>query len=214
MNDCRRNIIGQGKFSWEAIVQGAAIGSTVGLTGGAGLAYGVTGSALASTGAVASGLGFGAATVGPDGAPGFEQARQLLQSQQMRAGVGAGNYETYYRTMSKADYETLLSTGKIPATGETFISPTQSFSQGYDGVIIEFQVKAGTTNALESIGLRDVSNLTSAQYPNMPGVLSGWGSNNALFKGEGIQINIGLGKGSALDIFNNNITGFKVVGGK
>ncbi|MDR7811501.1 RHS repeat domain-containing protein [Lacrimispora sp.] len=80
----------QGKLSWEAIVQGAAIGSTVGLTGGAGLAYGVTGSALASTGAVASGLGFGAAAVGPAGAPGFEQARQLLQSQQMRAIEGAG----------------------------------------------------------------------------------------------------------------------------
>ncbi len=73
----------QGKFSLEATVQGAAIGSTVGLTGGAGLAYGVTGSALASTGAVASGLGFGVAT-------GFEQARQLLQSQQMRAIEGAG----------------------------------------------------------------------------------------------------------------------------
>jgi len=81
----------QGKFSWEAIVQGAAIGSTVGLTGGAGLAYGVTGSALASTGAVASGLGFGAAIVGSARATGFEQARQLLQAQQMRAGVGAEN---------------------------------------------------------------------------------------------------------------------------
>ncbi len=80
----------QGKFSLEAIVQGAAIGSTVGLTGGAGLAYGVTGSALASTGAVASGLGFGVATVGHAGATGFEQARQLLQSQQMRAIEGAG----------------------------------------------------------------------------------------------------------------------------
>lgn len=51
-------------------------------TGGAGLAYGVTGSALASTGAVASGLGFGAATVGPAGANGFVQSRQLLQAQQ------------------------------------------------------------------------------------------------------------------------------------
>ncbi|WP_100303411.1 RHS repeat-associated core domain-containing protein [Lacrimispora celerecrescens] len=79
-----------GKFSMKAVLQGAAIGSTIGLTGGAALAYGVTGSALASTGAVMSGLGFGAATVGPAGATGFEQARQLLQAQQMRAVEGAG----------------------------------------------------------------------------------------------------------------------------
>ncbi|HCD46931.1 MAG TPA: hypothetical protein DEQ64_25045 [Lachnoclostridium sp.] len=66
----------------KAVLQGAAIGSTVGITGGA---------ALSSTGAVASGLGFGAATVGYAGATGFKQARQILQAQQMRVGVGAGN---------------------------------------------------------------------------------------------------------------------------
>jgi RHS repeat-associated protein len=81
----------QGEFSWKAVAQGAAIGSLIGLTGGAALAYGVTGSAFASTGAVAAGLGFGAATVGPAGATGFEQARQLLQAQQMRVGEGAGS---------------------------------------------------------------------------------------------------------------------------
>lgn len=80
-----------GKFSMKAVLQGAAIGSTISLTGGAALAYGVTGSALASTGAVTSGLGFGAATVGPAGATGFEQARQLLQAQQMRTGEVAAN---------------------------------------------------------------------------------------------------------------------------
>ena len=87
----------QGKFSWEAVAQGAAIGGTIGLTGGAALAYVATGSALASTGAVASGLGFGVSTVGPTGANGFEQARQLLQAQQVRAVEGAG------RTFTSAD---------------------------------------------------------------------------------------------------------------
>lgn len=48
----------------------------------------------------------------------------------------------------------------------------------------------------------------------MPIVQSGWSTSNALFKGEGTQINIGLGKGSALDIFNNNIIDFRVIGGK
>jgi RHS repeat-associated protein len=62
----------QGKISWEAVAQGAAIGGTIGLTGGVALAYVATGRALASTGAVASGLGFGAVTVGPAGATGFE----------------------------------------------------------------------------------------------------------------------------------------------
>jgi len=81
-----------GKFSMKAVLQGAAIGGTIGLAGGAALAYGVTGSALASTGAVASGLGFGAATVGYDGTTGFEQARQLLQAQQMRSGEGSGEF--------------------------------------------------------------------------------------------------------------------------
>ena len=49
---------------------------------------------------------------------------------------------------------------------------------------------------------------------DMPTVSKGWTSNNALFKGEGDQFNIGLGKGKALDIFNSNIVEYKVVGGK
>lgn len=65
-----------------------------GLIGGEGLAYGVTGSVLTSTGAVAvaSVLGYDAATVGPAGATGFDQARQLLQAQQM----GAGGFPQYF----------------------------------------------------------------------------------------------------------------------
>ncbi|GLC81343.1 hypothetical protein LBYZC6_34570 [Lacrimispora brassicae] len=54
----------EGKFSWNAVAQGAVVGGMIGLTGGAVLAYGITGSALASTGAVVEGLGFGAATMG------------------------------------------------------------------------------------------------------------------------------------------------------
>jgi RHS repeat-associated protein len=84
----------QGGFSWNAVAKGAAVGATVGLTGGGVLAYGVTGSALASTGAVASGLGFDVATVGPTGATGFVQTKQLLQSQQMKAIERAGQYSS------------------------------------------------------------------------------------------------------------------------
>lgn len=37
--------------------------------------------------------------------------------------------------------------------------------------------------------------------------------NAALFKGEGNQINIGLGQGKGLEIFNSNINNFEKVGG-
>ena len=79
-----------GKVRWQNVAAGAGIGGTIGLTGGAALAYGVTGSAFASTGAVASGLGIGSATVAPAGEAGFSQARQLVQAQRMKVTEGAG----------------------------------------------------------------------------------------------------------------------------
>ena len=54
----------------------------------------------------------------------------------------------------------------------------------------------------------------------MQTVSKGWTQSNAIFKGEGrtgnkstsfAQINIGLGKGKALDIFNNNIIKFEEI---
>jgi len=137
-----------------------------------------------------------------------------LQNASKGAGKLVGNTETYYRTMSKADYDTLVQTGKMPATSETFISPTQSFSEGYNGVTVEFKVKAGTTKSLEDIGVRDASDLTKDAYSNMPTVSKGWTSSNAYFKGEGDQINIGLGKGNALDTFNGNIVEYNIVVGR
>lgn len=122
--------------------------------------------------------------------------------------------ETFYRTMSKADYDTFVKTGKMPATSETFLSPTQSFSEGYNGVTVEFKVNSGTTNSLEAIGVRDTGNLTKKVYSDMPTVQKGWASNNAYFKTEDNQINIGLGNGKALDIFNDNIIEHKIISGR
>jgi uncharacterized protein RhaS with RHS repeats len=116
-----------------------------------------------------------------------------------------GLCETFYRTMSKEDYEELLKTGKVPATSETFISPTQGFSESYDGVLVKFTVKPGTTEALEGIGVRDNSRIARSEYPEMPPVASGWKEDKAFFKGEGNQVNIGLGNGTALDTFNQNV---------
>ena len=101
-------------------------------------------------------------------------------------------------------------TGEVKPTGETFISPIKGYSQKYDGVLVEFTTKPGTKSALEEIGVKNNSILTNNEYPNMPLVNSveNWTINNAQFKGEGTQINIGLGKGAGLEIFNINIIGY------
>ncbi|MEN7547394.1 RHS repeat-associated core domain-containing protein [Rapidithrix thailandica] len=124
-----------------------------------------------------------------------------------------GLSETFFRTISREHADILESTGKLPATKETFTSPTKVFSDGYEGVTYEFTMKDGTTAELEKIGVRDNSRLTRRKYLDMPEVKPGWTQNHAYFKQEGPkgrkQINIGLGKGKGLDIFNKNIDSFK-----
>jgi RHS repeat-associated protein len=121
--------------------------------------------------------------------------------------------ETYYRTMSREHFDELKRTGKLPPTRETFISPTRGFSEDYDGVLVEFKMKQGTTDALKDIGVRDTSKITASEVGELPTVSKGWTANNAYFKGEGDQINIGLGKGKALDLFNDNIESFSPIRG-
>ncbi len=126
--------------------------------------------------------------------------------------------ETFYRAMSRADYEEFLRTGKIPATSETFISPTQAYSEKFRGVLVKFNVKAGTKDQLKSVGVSDGSKLVKQQEGNLPKVTKGWADENkAYFKTETRksdnqqQVNIGLGKGKALDIFNKNIESHEVI---
>lgn len=57
-------------------------------------------------------------------------------------------------------------------------------------------------------GVKDASKLYS--FPNIPNVDS-WMKNNAFFKVEGNQLNMGLGNGKALDIFNSGIKGYKPI---
>ena len=122
--------------------------------------------------------------------------------------------ETYYRTMSQDDYDRLRLTGELSPTGETFISPTQSFSSNYNGVTVKFEVKPGTTDSLKEIGVSNNTPQSIKDYGVLPEVQSGWSSNNAFFKGEGKQTNIGLGQGKAREIFNSNIINFWKIGGK
>jgi hypothetical protein len=48
-----------------------------------------------------------------------------------------GGTETFFRTMSQDHYEQLLNTGKLPATSETFISPSLEYAQQYNGVTVK-----------------------------------------------------------------------------
>jgi hypothetical protein len=74
--------------------------------------------------------------------------------------------------------------------------------------------------ALEKAGVSDGTPFTVAAYPDMPLVDKGWKTENAYFKTETLrgpgggtkQINIGLGEGPGLNIFNDGIAGFDVVG--
>ena len=137
-----------------------------------------------------------------------------VPSYSVETGGYTRNYETYYRTMSPEHYETLQSTGNLTGTGETSISPTMEFSEGYKGVLVRFRLKEGTTRELSEIGVRgnDGKDLVKG-YPNMPESSRGWGFKNAQFKQEGRQINIQLGKeeGKALEIFNKNIKDYEMI---
>ncbi|MCW2943016.1 MAG: hypothetical protein JWN00_6001, partial [Actinomycetia bacterium] len=138
------------------------------------------------------------------------------------SGSSGSANETYYRGMSTDDYNQLVATGRLPSTsGETMISPTQGFSESYGDVLVKFALEPGTTDALSGIGVSDGTPNTVATYPDMPLVAKGWKTTNAYFKTESLkgpgwreqQINIGLGSGPGLDIFNDGIVGFDAVGG-
>jgi hypothetical protein len=113
--------------------------------------------------------------------------------------------------MSKENFGQLQATGRVPATSDTFVSPSQEYAQGYEGTTVRFTVRGGTRDALAGVAVRDASDVASAAYPDMPLVSSGWTRTSAFFKGEGGIPSIGLGRGPALDIFNGAIEGFEVV---
>lgn len=113
--------------------------------------------------------------------------------------------------MSIEHYKEFLETGRIPATTETFISPTLQFSEAYEGILVKFQMAEGTTDALKDIGVRAHGSKSAELLPELPQVKRKWGNSKALFKPEGDQINIGLGKGKALNLFNDSIVGHETI---
>lgn len=114
----------------------------------------------------------------------------------------------FYRSMQPRHYDELLRTGRVPATHETFVSPSRECAQCYTGVTVELHVKAGTTSQLEQIGVRDKSTAMRLRYPEMLVSDKGSGAHNSLFKIERGNANIGLGRGVALDVFKDNLVHF------
>jgi hypothetical protein len=129
-----------------------------------------------------------------------------------------GDYDTYsngevfFRSMLKSDYDILVASKKLnSAAGETFTSPTQSFSEAYSGYLVKFLVATGTINKLVAIGVSDGSADVKTKFGTMPLVASGWTTTKAYFKKEGVQVNIGLGTGTALTTFNAGFKEYELV---
>ncbi|MES2039354.1 MAG: LysM peptidoglycan-binding domain-containing protein [Pseudomonadota bacterium] len=126
--------------------------------------------------------------------------------------------EVHYRTMSPKHYKRMERTGKIPATGETSISPLEIFSRNYDGVLVKIVTKPGTSSKLQEIGIAGNST-AEARFPAMSTNSIKWNESNAQFKGEGKGIPVlnngagmmttQLGKGNALTIYNGEIVSFE-----
>lgn len=55
----------------------------------------------------------------------------------------------------------------MPGTTETTISPTRKFSEDYDGILVQFNLKPGMRVQLEGIGIRDKSDLAAVTHPDM-----------------------------------------------
>jgi hypothetical protein len=66
--------------------------------------------------------------------------------------------------------------------------------------------------ALRVIGVRDFSKVARS-YSELPCVTSveKWTMTNAFFKGEKGVLNIGLGRGAALETFNQNIISYRAI---
>lgn len=133
---------------------------------------------------------------------------EYFQQKYGSENVSWDSAEKFYRAMTKSDYEILMKTGHLPYSDETFISTQQSYSAGYKGVLVEFTAENGTLEKLRGIGaIQPRSRILRDMFPELPTLdtVTNWRNNNAYFKFENDTLNIGLGRGKALDIFNESI---------
>lgn len=113
--------------------------------------------------------------------------------------------------MYKVEYDQFIKTGKLPATkSEKMVSPTQHFSEAYEGVLVKFQMRPGSTGSLYDSAVSVANNATKKQFPSLK--LGGkWMDDGTILKIEKGQLNIGLGRGHGLDVFNENIVGYETL---
>lgn len=144
------------------------------------------------------------------GVPAFRSANALAPVREFDA---FGN-EIFYRAMTKENFATLELTGRVTKTGETFISPIADYSAKYDGVLVRITVKPGTAQQLEDIAVTGNA-ATTELFPELPPAVtvSNWTKTNAMLKLEnnGSIVTTGLGRGTALRIFNQNIIKFEQI---
>lgn len=122
--------------------------------------------------------------------------------------------EVFYRTIFPHNYSDLMATGRLPGTSETSTSPTMSFSEGYSGILVKFYLRHGTIDQLKVIGRTDGHQDVAEQFGEMPLAHSGWINHYARFKREGgssPQVNIQLGSGPGVDVFNANLITFEKI---
>ncbi|MEV4604365.1 RHS repeat-associated core domain-containing protein [Amycolatopsis sp. NPDC049253] len=151
----------------------------------------------------------------PDTWPGGLPSAQGSGEPQADDGTSSGGAETetYHRTMTDKHLAILQKTGRVPASSETFISPSREYSARYEGNLVKFSLAPGTIEALEEVGVKAPNQpYLDDIYPNMPTSFTGWNRKDvALFKSERGVVNIGLGRSGALEIFNNGISGYEVI---
>jgi len=124
--------------------------------------------------------------------------------------------EVFYRAIFPHNYSHLITTGRLAGTSETSTSPTISFSEDYDGVLVKYYLRHGTINQLVQYGRKaQYNDLITQQFGDMPIAQRGWANNYVCFKKEGgtsrPQVNIQLGIGPGISIFNDNLIAFEVV---
>ena len=78
--------------------------------------------------------------------------------------------------------------------------------------MVQFKVKRGTIDELRNIGIAARNNEeVLSQFPELKPDISPWNKKFARFKLENDQVNIALGRGTALKIFNDNLIEFELI---
>ncbi|MGH3921276.1 MAG: RHS repeat-associated core domain-containing protein, partial [Pseudonocardiaceae bacterium] len=127
---------------------------------------------------------------------------------------GIGATETFFRGMSKAEFQGLSRTGALSVRGESFVTQDLGYVQQLAArhpdlyeTIVRFDMAPGTRQALVDAGARSPGRLLEESgLGHLPRIEKGM-TDAVHIKGELGSINYGLRQGSA-NIFNRRILGF------